>query len=69
MKVEITRNTIVNQKRAVVGQVVETGESLAKSLIAMGKAIPVADAPKVENRETELEAKTSKRGRPAKAKA
>lgn len=67
MKIEITRATIVNQKRATVGEVVTTDESQAKTLIALGKALPVGDEPKAENREDELEQKvTKRRGRPPK---
>lgn len=67
MKIEITRATIVNQKRATVGEVVTTDEYQARTLISLGKAVPVADAPQAENREEDLEKKvTKRRGRPPK---
>jgi hypothetical protein len=70
MKIEITRATIADGKRVLPGEVVNATEGDAKTLIALGKAIPVADAPEVENREDDLAKKTSKRrGRPPKAKA
>lgn len=67
MKIEVTRATIADGRRVVPGEVINLDMSQAKTLINLGKAVPVADAPKPENRETEVEKKTSKRrGRPPK---
>jgi hypothetical protein len=69
MKVQITRATIADGRRVVPGEVIDIDGGQAKTLINMGKALPVADAPKVENREKDVEKKTSKRrGRPPKEK-
>ena len=69
MKVEITRSTVADGRRVVPGEVVNLDPDQAKTLINMGKALPVADAPKVENREKDAEKRTSKRRqKPAKKK-
>jgi hypothetical protein len=69
MKVQISRATVADGRRVVPGEVINLDANQAKTLINMGKALPVADAPKVENREKDVEKKTSKRrGRPPKEK-
>lgn len=68
MKVEITRATIVNNMRAIAGEVIETDAQQAKTLLAMGKAVPVTEGPQPDNREKDLKTKISKRGRPPKVK-
>jgi hypothetical protein len=59
--VEITRSTIAAGRRVNVGEIVELSDADALSLINMGKAAPVAESPKVENREDDVRRKTSKR--------
>jgi hypothetical protein len=69
MKVQISRATVADGRRVVPGEVINLDANQAKTLINMGKALPVADAPKVENRETDVEKTISKkRGRPPKEK-
>lgn len=59
--VEITRGTIAAGRRVGVGEIVELSDADALSLINMGKAAPVAESPKVDNREDDVRRKTSKR--------
>lgn len=68
--VEITRATVAAGKRVSVGEVVELVDHHATELIALGKAVPVVDAPVADNRDEEVEKKTSRRtAKPKKAKA
>jgi hypothetical protein len=60
--VEITRATVAAGRRVNVGEVVELPESQARTLLAMGKAVPIVDAPVADNRDAEVAAKMSKRG-------
>jgi hypothetical protein len=62
--VEIKRNTIAGGQRVTVGEVVELADNDARELIAMGKAVPVADAPVPDHREKDAEKKVSKRAAP-----
>jgi hypothetical protein len=66
--VEIIRSTVAGGKRVAVGETVELTDADAKTLIAMGKAVPIVDAPVPDNREKEVEAKTSKRAAAKKKK-
>jgi hypothetical protein len=66
--VEITRATVAGGRRVIEGEIVELTEADASTLIAMGKAVPVVDAPVPDkrdpvpdNREADVEEKTSKR--------
>lgn len=59
--VEITRATVAGGRRVTAGEVVQLTEADARSLVAMGKAVPVVDAPVIDNREKDVEKKTSKR--------
>jgi hypothetical protein len=62
--IEITRATVAGGRRVTVGEVVELADHHATELIAMGKAVPVVDAPVADNRDDEAEKKTSKRAAP-----
>lgn len=69
VSVEITRSTIAGGKRVVVGETIDLTEADARSLIAMGKAVPVIAGgpvpetrdPVADNREKDVEKKTSRR--------
>jgi hypothetical protein len=65
--VEITRTTVAGGRRVQVGDTPELTDADAAQLIAMGKAVPVSEAPVARNREKEVEAKISKRGAEAAA--
>jgi hypothetical protein len=69
IEVEITRATVAGGRRVIAGEVVPLTKADAMSLIAMGKAVPVVNAPVAENREAEIEKKTSKRAGATIAKA
>lgn len=61
-KVEITRGTVAGGKPVAVGQVVKLDDADAAQLIALGKAVPVGQAPpKVDNRDNDHAEKISKR--------
>jgi hypothetical protein len=62
--IEITRATVAGGRRVIVGEVVELADHHATELIAMGKAVPVVDPPVADNRDAEVEQKTSKRAAP-----
>jgi hypothetical protein len=59
--VEITRATVAGGRRVVPGEVVELIDADARALIALGKAVPVVNAPVVDNREKDAAKKISKR--------
>lgn len=62
MQVEITRATVANGGPQAPGTTLDLPESEAKYLINLGKATPVGDAPpEPENREAEVEKKTTTR--------
>jgi len=67
--VEITRATVAGGRRVMVGETPELTDADAAQLIALGKAVPVSEAPVADNREKEVEAKTSKRAGAVKAEA
>lgn len=64
--VEITRATIANGQRVIVGDIVKLPDHQAAELVAMGKAVPIIPGPEPDNRETEIEEKLSKRAAPKK---
>ena len=45
MLVQITRDTVAGNATVVAGQVVDLPDHDARTLVRMGKAVPVADAP------------------------
>jgi hypothetical protein len=59
--IEIIRATVAGGKRVGVGEVVELADHHATELIALGKAVPIVDPPVADNRDAEVEKKTSKR--------
>lgn len=67
--IEITRATVAAGKRVEAGEVLELPDDQAKTLVAMGKAAPIAGAPVAENRDDEAAAKMSKRTAEKKKKA
>lgn len=61
VEVEIKRMTVANGTIVAPGDVVEVSKSDASYLVSIGKAVPVSEAPKPENRDDEIAKKTSKR--------
>jgi hypothetical protein len=77
MKIEITRNTVCQQKVVCIGDVINADESEARLLIGLGKAEPFVKPepepePEVENRDDDVKVDNrdpepqKKRGRPKK---
>lgn len=66
-RIKTTRNCNASGKSLAAGQVYKVPADVsaddAKVLISMGKAVPAGGSPKPENREKDLEAATSKRGK------
>lgn len=60
-KVTIKRATMAAGKRVEAGQTIDLAEADARTLIALGKAVPVTDAPKAQNRDEEVTEAASKR--------
>lgn len=61
-KVLMKRSTMAAGQRVDAGQIVEIPAADARTLIALGKAVPVAEeAPKAENRDEEVTTTASKR--------
>lgn len=66
--VKITRATVAAGKRAEAGIKIDLPDADAKTLISMGKAVPVGLAePAVENRDDEKTTETSKRNKKKKS--
>ena len=62
MQVEITRATVANGGPQAIGTRLDLPEAEARYLVNLGKAKPSGDkAPAPENREAEVEAKTTTR--------
>jgi hypothetical protein len=63
-QVEITRGTVAQGQPRAVGDTLELPEREAQYLIKLKKAVPLGDrAPAPDNREADMEAKTSTRAK------
>lgn len=68
MKYEVIRDCMIKGEQCKVGKVVELDESLAKTLMSIGRVTPHDGAPVVENRAVGLEESPVKPKRRARAK-
>jgi hypothetical protein len=62
--IEIIRSTVAAGRHVTPGEIIQLSDQDAFVLIRLKKAVPVVDAPIVQNRETEIEAGISQRDAP-----